>query len=189
MRVSWLSVSDQLGGSERVLLTMLRGVRDARPDWTSQVVLPGSGPLRERVEDTGAACVVVPMPPALARVGESAAAREGWNTAATIALGLRLGAGAVALPAYEARLARTLSSFGPDIIHTNGLKAHLPGARSRLQSPAVVWHLHEYVSRRRVTRWLMRRYARHCGAIIANSASVASDIGSVIDAPPPVHVV
>jgi glycosyltransferase involved in cell wall biosynthesis len=189
MRVSWLSVSDQLGGSEQVLLTMLRGVRDARPDWTCQVVVPGTGPLRQRVEDSGAACVVVPMPPALARVGESAAAREGWNTAATIALGLRLGAGAVALPAYEARIARTLSSFRPDVIHTNGLKAHVLGARSRRQSAAVVWHLHEYVSRRRVTRWLMRRYARHCNAIIANSSSVASDVRSVIDAPPPLHVV
>ena len=189
MRISWLSVSDQLGGSERVLLTMLRGVRDARPDWTCQVVLPGSGPLRERVESTGASCVVVPMPPAVARVGESAAAREGWSTAATIALGLRLGAGAMALPAYEALLARTLSSFGPDIIHTNGLKAHVLGARSRLHSPAVVWHLHEYVSRRRLTRWLMRRYARHCDAIIANSTSVASDVGSVFDVPPPIHVV
>ena len=189
MRISWLSVSDQLGGSERVLLTMLRGVRAARPDWTCQVVLPGSGPLRECVEGAGASCVVVPMPAALARVGESAAAREGWNTAATIALGLRLGAGAVALPAYEALLARTLTAFAPDIIHTNGLKAHVLGVRSRVQSPAVVWHLHEYMARRRLTRWLMRRYAGRCDAIIANSASVASDIGSVFDVRLPIHVV
>ncbi len=189
MRISWLSVSDQLGGSERALVTMLRGLRVARPDWTCQVVLPGAGPLRERVENAGASCVVVPMPPALARMGESAAMREGWNTAATIALGLRLGAGAVALPAYEASLARTFASFRPDIIHTNGLKAHVLGARSRRQSAAVVWHFHEYVSRRRLTRWLMRRYAPDCDAIIANSASVASDVSSVFDVPPPMHVV
>jgi glycosyltransferase involved in cell wall biosynthesis len=189
MRISWLSVSDQLGGSEKVLLTMLRGVRDARPDWACQVILPGSGPLRDRVEDLGASCVVVPMPLALARVGESAAARQGWNTAATLALGLRLGAGAVALPAYEALIARTLSTFGPDLIHTNGLKAHVLGARSRVPGPAVVWHLHEYVSRRRLTRWLMRRYARRCDAVVANSTSVASDLEAVFDVPPRVHVV
>jgi len=40
-----------------------------------------------------------------------------------------------------------------------------------------------------VTRWLMRRYARHCDAIIANSSSVASDVESIIDAPPPIQVV
>ena len=151
MRISWLSVSDQLGGSEVALVSMIKGLREVRPDWQCQVVLPGNGPLRERVEAAGAQCVVVPMPPALARVGESAAIRGRWGAGATIALGLRLGASAFALPAYEARLARTLSSFQPDIIHTNGFKAHVLGVRLRLPHRVVVWHLHEYVSRRRLT--------------------------------------
>ena len=129
------------------------------------------------------------MPPALARVGESAAIRGRWGAGATIALGLRLGASAFALPAYEARLARTLSSFQPDIIHTNGFKAHVLGVRLRLPHRVVVWHLHEYVSRRRLTRWLLRRYAGRCEAIVANSASVAADIASIFATPPPVHVV
>ena len=189
MRISWLSVSDQLGGSEVVLLGMIRGLRDARPDWQCQVVLPGTGPLRERVEAAGAQCDVVPMPPALARVGESAAIAGRWSAGAKIALGLRLGASAFALPAYEARLARTLSSFQPDIIHTNGFKAHVLGARVRLPHDVLVWHLHEYVSRRRLTRWLLRRYAGTCDAIIANSASVADDVASIFETPPPLHVV
>jgi glycosyltransferase involved in cell wall biosynthesis len=189
MRISWLSVSDQLGGSEVALLSMITGLRDARPDWQCQVVLPGNGPLRERVEAAGAQCAVVPMPPALARVGESAAIRGRWSAGSRIALGLRLGASAFALPAYEARLARTLSSFQPDIIHTNGFKAHVLGARVRLPHCVVVWHVHEYVSRRRLTRWLMRRYAGRCDAIVANSASVAADIATIFGTPPPVHVV
>jgi glycosyltransferase involved in cell wall biosynthesis len=189
MRISWLSVSDQLGGSEVALVSMIRGLRDARPDWQCQVVLPGTGPLRERVEAAGAQCAVVPMPPALARVGESVAIRERWSAGATIALGLRLGASVFALPAYEARLARTLSSFQPDIIHTNGFKAHVLGARVGLPHRVVVWHLHEYVSRRRLTRWLLRRYRGGCDAIVANSASVAADVASIFGTPPPVHVV
>ena len=189
MRISWLSVSDQLGGSEIALLGMISGLRSARPGWEFQVVLPGNGPLRERVEAAGALCSVVPMPPALARVGESAAIRDGWSAGARVALGLRLCASAAALPAYEARLRRTLSAFQPDIIHTNGLKAHVLGARMRLPRCVVVWHLHEYVSRRRLTRWLMRRYASRCDAIVANSASVAADIESIFEAPLAVHVV
>lgn len=189
MRISWLSVSDQLGGSEVALVSMIKGLREVRPDWQCQVVLPGNGPLRERVEAAGAQCVVVPMPAALARVGESAAIRGRWGAGATIALGLRLGASAFALPAYEARLARTLSSFQPDIIHTNGFKAHVLGVRLRLPHRVVVWHLHEYVSRRRLTRWLLRRYAGRCEAIVANSASVAADIASIFATAPPVHVV
>ena len=189
MRISWLSVSDQLGGSEVALISMIAGLRDSRPDWQCQVVLPGDGPLRERIEAAGAQCVVVPMPPALARVGESAAIRGRWSAGSTITLGLRLAASAFALPAYEARLARTLSAFRPDIIHTNGFKAHVLGARVRLPRCAVVWHLHEYVSRRPLTRWLLRRYAGRCDAIVANSASVAADVASILGAHTPVYVV
>lgn len=189
MRISWLSVSDQLGGSEIALLEMIGGLRRARPGWEFQVVLPGTGPLRERVEAAGAICTVVPMPRSLARIGESAAIRHRWSAGARVALGLRLCASAAALPAYEARLRRTVAAFQPDILHTNGLKAHVLGARMRLPRCVVVWHLHEYISRRRLTRWLMRRYAGRCDAIVANSASVAADVASIFDAPVTVHVV
>jgi glycosyltransferase involved in cell wall biosynthesis len=189
MRISWLSVSDRLGGSEVALLGMISGLRGVRPGWEFQVVLPGNGPLRERVEAAGALCSVVPMPRPLARVGESAAIRHRWSAGARVALGLRLCASAAALPGYEARLRRAVSAFQPDIIHTNGLKAHVLGARMRLPRSVVVWHLHEYVSRRRLTRWLMRRYATRVGAIIANSASVAADVESIFAAPVEVHVV
>jgi glycosyltransferase involved in cell wall biosynthesis len=189
MRICWLSVSDQLGGSEMALLNMLEALRRERPDWTHHVVLPGNGPLRPRVEAAGASCAVVPMPPALSRVGESATARARWSPRATIALGLRLGATAVALRTYETALARTIASFQADVVHTNGLKAHVLGARAGLADAILVWHLHEYVSQRRVTRWLMRHYAPRCRAIVANSASVASDVASIFDAGPPVHVV
>ena len=87
--------------------------------------------LRERVEAAGASCVVVPMPAALARIGESAPIQRGWNPGAALALGLRLGATAVSLPAYEALLGRAVSAFHADVIHTNGLKAHVLAARLR----------------------------------------------------------
>jgi glycosyltransferase involved in cell wall biosynthesis len=189
MRISWLSVSDQLGGSEIALLEMIGGLRRARPGWEFQVVLPGNGPLRERVEAAGAIGSVVRMPRSLARIGESAAIRNRWSAGAKVALGLRLCASAAALPAYEACLRRTVAAFQPDILHTNGLKAHVLGARMRPPGCVVVWHLHEYISRRRLTRWLMRRYAGRCDAIVANSASVAADVASIFDAPVTVHVV
>ena len=189
MRICWLSVSDQLGGSEMALINMLDGLRGARPGWTHHVVLPGDGPLKQRAESAGASCAVVPMPPALSRVGESSTVRDRWSPGATIALGLRLGATAVALRAYETALARTIASCQPDVIHTNGLKAHVLAARIGLPDPRLVWHLHEYVSQRRLTRWLMRRYARQCAAIVANSASVAADVAAIFDEPPPLHVV
>jgi glycosyltransferase involved in cell wall biosynthesis len=189
MRLTCLSVSDQLGGSEVALVSMISALERLRPEWQFHVVLPGDGPLRERLNACRAICSVVPMPAALSRTGEWAAVQDGWSVASQLALALRLCGTAAALPAYEWRLKRAIAEFQPDVIHTNGLKAHILGARIRLPGAQVVWHVHEYISRRAVTRWLMRRYASRCSAILANSESVAADIAASIGPVPDVHVI
>lgn len=189
MRICCLSVSDQLGGSEVALAGMITAIGRSHHDWGFHVVLPGNGPLHDRLLEAGARCSVVTMPPALARMGEWSAVQEGWSAGARVALGLRLCETAAALPAYEARLARAIAEAQPDILHTNGLKAHILGARVKTSGQRLVWHLHEYVSPRKLTRWLLRRYASRCSAIMANSASVAADVGISLDSPPPVHVI
>lgn len=189
MRVCWISVSDQLGGSEVALVEMIRGLRLVRPSWIFHAILPGDGPLGARLAQAGASCSVVPLPPVLARVGESGAVREQWSLPARLALALRLAAASAALPAYERRLRRAVRSFDPDLVHSNGLKAHVLAARLGAGRHALVWHLHEYVSGRRLTRALLRRYAPRCRAVVANSASVAADVSSIFAAAPPICVV
>jgi glycosyltransferase involved in cell wall biosynthesis len=189
MRLTCLSVSDQLGGSEVALVGVIAALERLRPEWQVQVVLPGDGPLRERLNATRAICSVVPMPAALSRLGEWTAVQDDWSVGSRLALGLRLCATAAALPAYQWRLKRVISQFQPDVIHTNGLKAHILAARIRIPGAQVVWHLHEYISRRALTRWLMRRYASRCSAIVSNSASVAADVAASIGPSPGVHVI
>ena len=189
MRISCLSVSDQMGGSEVALVGMISAVRRVRPDWTFQVVLPGDGPLVHRLQDAGATASVVGMPAPLARLGEWGAVSEGWSAGAQVALGLKLCGTAAVLPGYESRLRRAISAFQPDLIHTNGFKAHVLGARLKERRQGLVWHLHEYVSRRKVSRWLLRRYMTRCDAVIANSASVAADARSTFMSMSPLHVV
>ena len=189
MRISCLSVSDQMGGSEVALLGMIEALGRIRPDWRFHVVLPGDGPLGRRLQDAGAACSVVRMPGPLARLGEWAAVSDGWSAGAQVALGLQLCESAAVLPAYESKLHRAVSAFQPDLIHTNGFKAHVLGARLKRKPQALVWHLHEYVSPRRLTGWLLRRYMTRCDAIIANSASVAADATASLSATSPLHVV
>ncbi len=167
MRIAYLSVSDQLGGSEIVLLEMIKGVRRLRPDWAVQVILPGRGPLLDRAEAAGADCVVLPMPPSLARLGEFGAGPA--------ALAARLVPVALALPAYLHRLRTIVKAGRPAILHTNGFKAHIAGARAR-GTAKVVWHMHEYIGARRFTRSLLASHQRHVAAIVANSASVAADL-------------
>ena len=55
MRVAFLSVSDQIGGSEAMLLQILAALGRSRPSWPLHVVLPGNGPLADRAAALGAA--------------------------------------------------------------------------------------------------------------------------------------
>jgi len=180
MRIAYLSVSDQLGGSEIVLLEMIKGIGRLRPDWTLQLILPGRGPLLDRAEAAGADCVVLPMPASLARLGESGAGPA--------ALAARLVPVALALPAYLHRLRTVVGACRPAILHTNGFKAHIVGARVGGDAK-VIWHMHEYVGARRLTRSLLARHQRHVAMMLANSTSVAADLTAMLRPPMPVRVI
>jgi len=196
MRIAYLSVSDQLGGSEIALLEMIKGVRRARPAWSIHLILPGRGPLLTHAEAAGADCTVLPLPKALSSVGESAAEDARWSIATRAALGMRLATVAISLPAYIVRLRHLLRTIDPDIVHSNGLKAHITAARaigSGLRTtgagPRLVWHIHDYISPRRVTRTLLRAHERSAAAIVANSASVADDLRSTLSPSARIEVV
>jgi glycosyltransferase involved in cell wall biosynthesis len=257
MRVAYLSVSDQLGGSEIALLEMIRGVRRARPEWPLHLILPGRGPLLAQAEAAGADCTVLPLPKALANVGESAAEDARWSLGTRAMLGLQLATVALSLPSYLSRLRRLLRSIDPDIVHSNGLKAHVTAARalpltsgarpraalarvsaadargdarqmtrdSRLAGESrlttsdsrlttsdsrlttsdsrlttgdsrlttadsrLIWHIHDYIGPRRVTRTLLKAHEHRAAAIIANSASVADDLRRVLSPAARVDVV
>jgi glycosyltransferase involved in cell wall biosynthesis len=180
MRIAYLSVSDQLGGSEIVLLEMIKGIRRLRPAWTLQAILPGRGPLLDQAEAAGADCVVLPMPASLARLGEF-----GAGPAALVA---RLVPVALALPAYLHRLRTIIRAGRPAILHTNGFKAHIVGVRAGGDSK-IVWHMHEYIGARRFTRSLLARHQRHVAAMLANSRSVAADLTAALRPTAAVRVV
>jgi glycosyltransferase involved in cell wall biosynthesis len=186
--VMFLSVSDQLGGSEIALLQMIDGIRRLRPAWKIHVVLPGRGPLLDRAEGLGADCVILPMPKPLARLGEFGALNARWPLMARMALAARVGIVAVFLPGYLARLRRVARSAGPAILHTNGVKAHVLGSRvdSNLR---VIWHMHEYVGGRTVTRQLLRSHVQRVAAIVANSGSVKRDVEETVSPQATVHVI
>jgi glycosyltransferase involved in cell wall biosynthesis len=184
LRIAFLSVSAQLGGSETMLLQVMRELRATGGDCPLHLVVPADGPLSARAAALGASVSVVPMPDALRRMGESAHARAGLSSVA-----LRAVRAVAGLPAYQAALARRLARIAPDVIHSNGFKAHIVSGRLRRAGAALVWHLHEYVSPRPLTRALLRRYARRCDLVVANSESVAADARGVIGSAPAVRVI
>src|SRR6185503_6265510 len=91
--------------------------------------------------------------------------------------------------AYVKRLRNALRDLAPDLLHTNGFKMHILGLWSRPKRVPVVWHIHDYVSKRPVMARLLKRYARQCAAAVVNSKSVANDLRSICDDLSPVYTV
>ncbi|MEO8076520.1 MAG: glycosyltransferase family 4 protein [Acidobacteriota bacterium] len=175
MRIVFTSVSDQVGGSESMLLQIISELRRVSPSWDLHLVLPGLGPLATRAAALGVSIVPLPMPAGLARLGE-----WGMSGRGKVAVASRLLRAALALPGYERRLQRVLASIQPDVIHANGFKAQIVAARAGVGQGGLVWHIHEYVGDRPLTRILVRRYAGRCRAIVANSESVGDDVRRIV---------
>jgi glycosyltransferase involved in cell wall biosynthesis len=182
MRIAFLSVSGGMGGSEASLVELVRGVRRLSPRAEPVVVVPREGPLAVRVREMGADARVLPMPDALAAFGE-------WSLRGSSDIarrGATLIGAAGAIAAYQRALASLLSELAPDVIHTNGFKLHVFGTRAAPAGIPIVWHIHEYVSRRPLTRRLLRYHVSRASAVVANSRSVADDVSSALGAGAPV---
>lgn len=172
MRVVFLSPVGHVGGAERVLLTMLDAWRAAGLAIEPVVVTLADGPLVNELLDRGIRVVVEPMPEALARLGDS-----GGSMVGVVARSMAL------LPAiwrFSSLLRRRLAALAPDIIHSNGFKAHLLGALAAPDRSKVVWHLHDFVGARRVAPFLLARMARRVSAAVAVSGAVAGDFGRLL---------
>ena len=174
MRLTYLSTSGHLGGAEVSLCDVLACLRQARPSWRLALVVPRDGRLADAARGLGVETVVLPFPPALARFGERGATPGSVRTAA------RLGRAVVATPAYLARLRRLLLAQRADVIHTNGLKAHLLGAAAKPPGTALLWHMHDYLRARPLSARLLTWLAGRCDAVLAASESVAVDVRGVL---------
>ena len=176
MRLTFLSTSGHLGGAEASLRDVLASLRQARPTWTLTLVAPRDGRLVSEVRRNGVETVVLPFPPALARFGERGSASGGGRAAASLVHA------ALATPGYLIRLWATLRAQRADVIHANGLKAHLLAAAAKPAGTALLWHMHDYLQRRPLSARLLRRLAGRCDAVLANSESVAQDVRGVLGA-------
>ncbi len=181
MRVVYLNPSGQLGGAEISLLDFFASLRAAEPAWSLNMILAEEGPMVAIAERLGVETRVVPFPPSLARLGDAGVGGPSGNQISRLALLARLFSASAAVASYGKQLRRALGEFAPDLIHTNGFKMHILGARARPRRVPVIWHVHDYVSLRPVMMKLMRMHASRCAAAVANSRSVAADLHSACD--------
>ena len=167
-----------LGGGERSLVELIGRLGE---EIRFTVVLPEDGPLGTAVRDAGATCRVVPWPAALLTLGERARRRGRM---------LGIARAAASLGVLRLRLHTEIARLAPDVVLTNGFKAHVLGAllRPALARP-LVWCAREGLEDRRLSRFVLRRLGRRCDGVIAISRYVASELRPLVPGPAPVHVV
>jgi glycosyltransferase involved in cell wall biosynthesis len=167
LRVAFLGHSAELSGAELSLVELVGAFEDIHP----VVLLAESGPLVERLEQTGTDVEVLPLR------REARLVRRDQLRGGPFGL---LAAGAVTA-GYAARLARRLRALRVDLVHANTLKAlFYGGAAIRLAQKPMVWHVHDrisddYLPRRGVdlVRGVARASAR---GVIANSRATLATL-------------
>jgi glycosyltransferase involved in cell wall biosynthesis len=171
-----LATHARLGGAERSLVELVGRLRD---DLRITVVVPGEGPLAAAVRDAGAACRIVAWPDAFATLGERARRPTP----------LGLVRAAASLVAVGARVRAELARLAPDVLLTNGAKAHVLGALARPRGVPVVWCAREGLEDRPLSRRVLGHAARRCDGAIAISRYVAGELRPIVPGPAPIHVV
>src|SRR4029079_145071 len=107
MRILYLSSSGHLGGAERVLLDLAATLRRSHPAWELHLAAVEPGPLVSAAHDIGVAATVLPLPQALADLGESGASagRVAW----------RLAGAALPFRGYVASVRRHIAAIPPPL--------------------------------------------------------------------------
>jgi glycosyltransferase involved in cell wall biosynthesis len=163
MRVLYLNPGVGLGGAEHSLLLLLAALRERGID--PVVVDFGAGPFRERLTALKVRSHELGVP-ALLRRGSR------YRVPALRVLML-IAAGAPVV----VRLARLIREERVDLIHTNGLKAHLLGGLAgRLEGIPVVWHLRDFPPPGVAGRIVKAALRRLPSAVLTNSQAVAGEI-------------
>jgi glycosyltransferase involved in cell wall biosynthesis len=181
MKITFLNPTGQVGGAERVLLASIIGAREHVAGVRIEVVLFGDGPLGDEARRLGAAVLVVPLAAGLARLGEARLSSPGGRRALA-RLGLAWAAirDAPAAVGFVWKLRSALRRSAPDLIHSNGLKAHALVTLARPRGVPVLWHLHDMLSHRTVMAGVLERLAGGITGGIAISEAVKRDAEAVL---------
>jgi glycosyltransferase involved in cell wall biosynthesis len=189
LRLVYVNPTGVIGGAEMCLLDLLASLRSSRPDWSPHVVLGDDGPLRSEVERLGVPCDVLPLPTRLAALGDAGLGLgPSVRLLGRLALAARGVTALASVSSYLVRLRRRLRRLAPDLVQTNGMKAHVLGAWAAPRGLPVVWHLHDYLGTRPVMGRLLRGSVRRGVRGVAVSDSVAADATSVLGPRVPVSV-
>lgn len=162
LRITFINPCGNIGGAERSLLLLLEQLDRAR--YTPTVICPEAGRLLNALTRIEVPARLVPLGDAekLSRFSDEPGLAPFLSATAELGRAFR-------------RLLPQLRATRPDLIHTNGIKAHLIGGLcGRLLRRPVLWHMRDLVP-----EGLMRAVFRASAdclprRIVANSRAVAA---------------
>jgi glycosyltransferase involved in cell wall biosynthesis len=172
-KILFLNPVGIIGGGERVLLTMMAGLKAEVPDLQLHLLLGSDGPLVAAATALGVQVEVLPLPERLLRLGDSGLKQQRWHSYFNLVFQLGLGAGELAQ--YRSRLTQMIRTLQPDLIHSNGIKTHLLTGVLNLAPIPVIWHLHDFYTTRPLIAKVLGFFRRKASAGIAISQAVAVD--------------
>ena len=126
-------------------MDVLASLRQNVSDVETVLLLAESGPLVEKTQALGTPVRIVELPPALAGLGDSGL-RGGGRFGKLFRLAQSGGRAGFALGGYLRKLRGEFLDLRPDVIHANGIKAHLLAALANRRAFPLVWHIHDFVS-------------------------------------------
>ena len=162
MKVLYLNPTVEIGGGERSLLELVRGIDRRLVEPFAACV--ADGPLPRALRAAGAEVILNPFPAFALKIGRGSALSK-----------ILLPFAAFALVPHVWRTARLVRREKIRLLHTNGLKSHIVGSAVRAMTGArLVWHVRDVLKpglTRRAYGWLARATVTR---LVANSRSVAA---------------
>ena len=174
MRILYLNPIGRIGGAERVLLTAIAGAKREHPATAIRVIMLAEGPLSAAAQELGAEVQVVPLGGSLQKLGDSQL--SGGRTRLALRALWRM----PALGSFLRKLKRSVLSFEPDLVHSNGIKTHLLARPVVPADVPLIWHVHDFYSLRPAAGWFLRRARSRVRAAIAVSHAVEADARAVL---------
>jgi glycosyltransferase involved in cell wall biosynthesis len=165
IKVLYINPSSQLGGAEWVLLDLVTHLDRTR--FTPLVILPKNGPLVERLQGAGIEVRLISALVPLLGLGRYSQPLDYVRTFPALA----------SLIPGLLQIKRIIQDEEIAIVHSNGIKTHfLTCALTPWVNARIIWHVHDFISRRKFYR-LFLLLADVCPSlIITNSHAVAADL-------------
>lgn len=173
-RVLYVNASAGLGGAERVLLGLLKACGSAFPDAEITLILFEDGPLRELAEPLVSEVIIVPLPERWAQLGDGGRAGSSWMSRLSFWT-RQFSLGTFSLWKWGRDFRRRVAKLRPDILHSNGIKAHLLTSLASPRGCSLVWCLQDFVGNRRLAKRLLKMAATRLTLGLACSEAVKVD--------------